>query len=189
MLARLSIAVSAVVALVVGAAEASPELAMQEMRSAAAAGDTETFNRYVDYPQLRANLKRQWLVPYVRQKMFPPDRPPGPFVGDSARFAELEAAATESVIADLSRPEAVMYAVREGRLIPANAQDRRAPAPASDPSKGLLPWEARHEGPNRFVLQRFAVNRTLFDSPFALEMTRTSSGTWKLVAVRQAASW
>ena len=192
MLARLSIAVAASVALVAGATAAywywSPALAMQQIRAAAAAGDTETFNRYVDYPQLRANLRRQWLSNYVHMKMFPPDRPPGPLVGDSAWFAELEAAATESVLDDLLQPEAVMYAVREGRLVPVPGQDRFPRAPGSEPSKDFGAWESYRPGPNRYVQQRFKANSTPFDAPFGLEMERTNFATWRLVEIQPAVS-
>ena len=123
----------------------SPYVAMRSMLEAAQQRDAERFNRYVDYPRVRENLKDQFGT-RVGEAM-------GARRGDDAGRAMgalgslLATALADRFIDALVRPEVVMRAMAEARLqVPPGREERRRGDGRQDGGAGDRPGPGPGEG-------------------------------------------
>lgn len=110
----------------------SPYLAVRGMQQAAQAGDATAFNAHVDYPRLRQNLKIQ-LSDLLAQKLGASNgSSPNPLAALGGMIGQR---LIDPLVEGLVRPETVMAAMQNGRLIRpgAAAPSASMPAPA-DPA-------------------------------------------------------
>ena len=117
----------------------SPLLAVHQLQSAAKAGDADTFNDHVDYPRLRESLKGQLTAAFT-EHMASQQAPDNDFgKAGAALGAMLGMAMVDKMVDAFVRPETVMRAMQEGKMVP-----RR---PADTASRFLVaPWKSSRIG-------------------------------------------
>ena len=190
---------------------ASPYVAMRSTLEAAQQRDAERFNRYVDYPRVRENLKDQ-LGERVGEAM-------GAGRGDEAGRAMgalgslLATALADRFIDALVRPEVVMRAMTEARLqVPPGRDERRRGDGRQDGGTGDRPGpgpghggegsgggsaEPDADAPKRrdvdWRFERSGVDRVIawggkpgsgMDERTGFVFERSGFATWKLTEIR-----
>ncbi|HSI51353.1 MAG TPA: DUF2939 domain-containing protein [Ideonella sp.] len=160
----------------------SPWLTLWQMQSAAKSGDAASFNAHVDYPRLRESLKGQ-VSTLLADQMGGSD---GNNVG-SAIGGLLGMFVADKAIDAFVRPETVMRAMQDGRLLPslhhhkpsASSPDGTPPPPAGE----RLQWQTEREGADRFVA--FALKPgTPREQATAFVLARHGFADWRLSELR-----
>ncbi|MTW12936.1 DUF2939 domain-containing protein [Pseudoduganella eburnea] len=140
----------------------SPLLVMHQMKEAVRTHDVEAFNRHVDFPALRENMKDNIA-----------GRP-----GDGA-LDGLGRLLGGVVVDALVRPEAVMFVLEHGDFAKQKRRDEPvAEAPreeAPPPGENKPKWVTEREGINRFVVHNDKISLVLVRNGFA---------DWKLSELR-----
>src|SRR3989442_1706189 len=107
----------------------SPLLAIRQMQSAAKAGDADAFSDHVDYPKLRESFKGQFSAMFA-QKMAAQSNSDNDFAKAGAALGVMLGTAVVNQFVDaMVRPEVVMRAMQEGKLMPKKSADGGPPAP------------------------------------------------------------
>ena len=141
----------------------SPYLAMRELRDAAVAADAGRFNERVDFPKVRESLKSQFSARLQR---------------DSASAGNnlgslLAGVLIDKLIDTAVRPEAIMFAMREGKF-----KIERDGSPEGGQDNGerrKTVWHTERQG---FDTILFRADR------MALVMQRRGFADWKLTDIR-----
>lgn len=113
----------------------SPVLAVHQMRSAAQAGDADAFNDHVDYPKLRESLKGQLSAALVQHLASQPQSENEFAKAGTALGAMLGKAMVDNLVDAFVRPELVMRAMQEGKMVPKGSSP---PRPASQTAGGSV---------------------------------------------------
>lgn len=154
----------------------SPYLAAVRLVSAARSHDADTFNRYVDYPSLRANLKDQLAARLTQQLAAEHD-------DDSfAAFGTLIGVAIVNQAVDaMVTPDMVMRMMAEGKV------EASAPNAAASRPRGKVDWEFERKGFDRVVVSFEDDDHDDDrddDDELALVLQRSGFAQWKLVELR-----
>lgn len=160
----------------------SPWLTLWQMQSAAKSGDAASFNAHVDYPRLRESLKGQ-VSTLLADQMGGSD---GNNVG-SAIGGLLGMFVADKAIDAFVRPETVMRAMQDGKLLPslhhrkpsASSPDGTAPPPAGE----RLQWQTEREGADRFVAYALKPG-TPREQATAFVLARQGFADWRLSELR-----
>lgn len=155
----------------------SPVLAVHQMQSAAKAGDADAFNDHVDYPRLRESMKRQSSAMLTKTMSSQPE-----LGNDFAKaVAALGLAMVDRFVDAMVRPEVVMRAMQEGKLVPRKAEPASAPS-ATDPADQVK-WTSERKGVDKYIAY---AGRTgdADDKRVAMVLERSGFAYWKLTEVR-----
>ncbi len=154
----------------------TPYHAVDDMRRAAKEGDQARFSTYVNYPQLRSNLKLE-LQTKMQQKLGTQQ--------DSSVLASLGAtlanALLEPMVDALVTPQSVA-AMMAGQKVatgdkPLHAQN----PPASEGQRGATDVVYRYQSLNRFIV---AIKKTASnEQPVELVFEREGLASWKMIAL------
>jgi hypothetical protein len=162
---RNRIYVAVVVAALAGYWFFSPYVTVYQLQTAAKAGDADAFNRHVDYPQLRDNLKGQ-----LTAMTADPASPAGDIL--ASKLGQL---VVDKVTEAFVRPETVMLAMRSGVFKP---KQKHAGLP-DDSATQQPQWTSSRTGLNTLIV-RLAGD----DKQLALVLHRQGLLDWKLVNIR-----
>lgn len=124
----------------------SPLLALRNMQSAARAHDANAFNTYVDYPQLRENVKVQ-LAARVNEKMEHASRA-GNLLGSLGQM--LGVTMVDTLVEAMVRPETVMRGMESGQFGPQRRDAEPAGAPARQDAQPK--WSYVRQGTDTVIL-------------------------------------
>jgi Protein of unknown function (DUF2939) len=159
----------------------SPVLTIRQMQSAAKAGDADAFNDHVDYPRLRDSVKGQFSTMLTKTMSSQPE-PGNDFAkAGTALGTMLGLAMVDRFVDAMVRPEVVMRAMQEGKLVPKQAEPASASS-ATDPANQVK-WTSERKGVDKYIAY---VGRTgdADDKRVAMVLERTGFANWKLTEVR-----
>lgn len=159
----------------------SPVLAIHQMQSAAKAGDADAFNDHVDYPRLRESVKGQFSAMLTKTMASQPE-PGNDFAkAGTALGTMLGLAMVDRFVDAMVRPEVVMRAIQEGKLVPKQAEPASASS-ATDPADQVK-WTSERKGVDKYIAYAGRAGDT-DDQRVAIVLERTGFANWKLTEVR-----
>lgn len=159
----------------------SPLLAIHQMRSAAKAGDADTFNDHVDYPRLRDSLKGQFSAAIADKASSSTARTDAAKAGE-ALGAMLGVALIDRMVDSFVRQEVVMRAMQEGSLVPKGEQPM-PPQQSSSKVKDGIDWSYERKGVDRYVAYALKSGEPE-GNKVGLVFERTGFATWRLTEIR-----
>lgn len=168
---------------------ASPYLAMQQMRSAAAEADADRFNDRVDYPKLRESIKGQLSA-----------RIAGEFGGRSGADNDFERAGSvlggmlglalvDRMVDAVVRPETMMRAMQSGSFqlrMSGRAKDggdAGGEAEPAAPKERDVVWRTERKGIDKILVYPERAATSAKAGP-TLVMQREGFADWKLTEIR-----
>jgi len=129
----------------------SPLLAIHQMREAAKAGDADAFNDRVDYPKLRESMKGQ-LSAVLTKKLATEPQSNNELAKAGAAFgAMLGLTLVDNMVDAFVRPETVMQAMQQGKMMPKRQPDSPAPSPPGAPNKEKVMWQSARKGVDKCI--------------------------------------
>ena len=157
----------------------SPLLVLRSMQSAARSGDAAAFNRHIDYPAVRLDLKRQ-LAARIGQTLEAP--------GGGGRLGAIGAQfggamgnlLVDKLVEALVRPATVMHAMHTGRFTtpPADGAEAPASSPGASPAPAPSPgWSITREGSDKMIA------RAAQDGHMAVVLERRGFADWQVTAL------
>ena len=171
----------------------SPLIVIRQMQTAAQAGDADAFNAHVDYPRLRESLKAQLSSAMTRRMTPAPDAGNNDFARAGAALGAMIGNAVIGGMVDaFVRPETVMRAMQEGRMMP--AKDEQADSGAGTPAGGSsdntsdktsdkrTTWRTEHLGFNKYIAYASKPGEA-DDQRIALVLERSGFADWKLTEI------
>ena len=161
------IAVPLIILAVAGYWYFSPYITVYQLQTAARASDAAAFNRHVDYPRLRDNVKQQLAA----MTLEPSGAQPG-------FFNKLGLLVIDKMVNAFVQPEAVMLAMRQGVFKPQQQHAGVPDEPAQKPR-----WTSSRNGLNSFIVQ-LAADDGQTDGKLALVLDREGFADWKLTQIR-----
>lgn len=161
----------------------SPLVAIHQMRSAAQAGDADAFNDHVDYPKLRESLKGQFSVALTSRLASQPQSENEVAKAGAALGAMLGMAMVDKMVDAFVRPETVMRAMQEGKLMPKeNSTPRPAPRTSAEASEKVT-WQSERKGVDKYIVFASRPGEAE-DERVGLVLERSGFATWKLTEIR-----
>jgi len=156
----------------------SPLLVLRTMQSAARSGDAAAFNRHVDYPAVRLDLKRQ-LAARIGQTL---EASPGtgPLGAVGAQFGgAMGNLLVDKLVGALVRPETVMHAMHTGRFTaPADGVGAPGAGPSASPAPAPSPgWSIIRAGSDKITAQAAQ------DGHMAVVLERRGFADWQVTAL------
>jgi hypothetical protein len=147
----------------------SPLLVLRAMQSSAQARDATAFNRHIDYPAVRLDLKRQ-LAARIGQTLEAPAGAGGAQFGGAMGNLLID-----KLIEALVQPATVMHAMQTGCFTtpPADGDDtpaNRAPAPSPG-------WSITRTGSDKMIAQAAQ------DGHMAVVLERRGFADWQVTAL------
>ncbi|MBV7539201.1 DUF2939 domain-containing protein [Duganella sp. sic0402] len=143
----------------------SPYLTVYQLQTAARAGDAGAFNKHVDYPALRENLKQQLAAIAAEPS-------------DDSLVGKLGLLVIDKVVNAFVRPEAVMLAMQKGVFKP---QQQHAGIEGQDEPAQKPDWTSSRQGLNTFIVQMTSGDD---QGRLALVLQRQGYADWKLSDIR-----
>lgn len=152
----------------------SPYLAMRAMQAAAQKNDADTVNEHVDYPKLRESLKGQ-MAAMMTERLGKASS-----TGAEALGAALGMAMVHQFVEAFVRPEAVMQAMKSGKLEPKTSEG----SPAQDGNAKRPDWAVERKSTDKVIA--YARDPEASDSARAVGLVfeRYGFATWKLTEIR-----
>lgn len=160
----------------------SPLIATHQMREAARAGDADTFNDHVDYPRLRESIKGQLSAMLTRRLASDPQPNSDAAKAGAALGANLGLSLVDKMVNAFIRPETVMQALRQGKMMPKRQPDGAASLPAGS-DKGKVQWRSERKGFDKYITYALRPGQPE-DERVALILERTGFAHWKLTEIR-----
>ena len=163
----------------------SPVLAIHAMQSAAKAGDADAFSDHVDYPKLRESFKGQFSA-LLAEKLAAQSSGDNDFAKAGAALGMMLGTAMVNQFVDaMVRPEVVMRAMQEGKLMPKKSADSDSspPAESAPPARQKVEWSAEHKGVDKYIAYARRSGEPE-DKRIALVLERSGFATWKLTEIR-----
>ena len=151
----------------------SPYLAMRELRDAAVAADAGRFNERVDFPKVRESLKSQFSARLHR---------------DSANAGNnlgslLAGVLIDKLIDTAVRPEAIMFAMREGKFkIESGGGTSEGGQDTGERRKTV--WHTERQGVDTILFHAERQDSGARKDTMALVMQRRGFADWKLTDIR-----
>lgn len=159
----------------------SPVFALRQMQSAAKAGDADAFNDHVDYPRLRESLKGQLSAVFTDKLASQPTSGNEFAKAGAALGTMLGLAMVDKMVDAFVRPEAVMRAMQEGKLMPKTAPDAEPSGRTSGGNE--LTWQSERKGVDKYLAHVSKVGEPE-DQRISLVLERSGFARWKLTEVR-----
>lgn len=157
----------------------SPLLVVHRMQAAAKAGDADAFSLYVDYPLLRESLKGQLSAAMLGQLNKGGTEQEGGLAKAGAAFgAALGMAMVDRLVDALVRPETVMQAMQQGKMMPKKEGDQHSNAKTE-----RVTWESERVGLDKYILYANQPGAPR-DQRAGLAFDRNGFADWKLTEVR-----
>lgn len=155
----------------------SPYLAMSSMQTAAQNNDADTVNEHVDYPKLRESLKGQ-MSAMMTERLGKASS-----TGAEALGAALGMAMVHQFVEAFVRPEAVMQAMKSGKLDPKASEG----SPAREGNAKKPDWTVERKGADKVIA--YARDPEAADSSRAVGLVfeRYGFAKWKLTEIRMPA--
>jgi hypothetical protein len=173
----------------------SPFLAVRQLQSAAQNRDAGAFNGHVDYPKLRDSLRGQFSAMFTDKLAKPADSRSDLAKAGAAFGTRLGLVMVNQFIDAVARPEVIMQAVEDGRLVrkPKQSAGTRQQAagnlagPLGVESKvGKPTWTYERQGVDQLIAYATDPKKPDDGNPakFALVLQRSGFANWKLTEVR-----
>lgn len=160
----------------------SPFLAIHQMREAARTGDADTFNDYVDYPRLRESLKGQFSS-RLTEKMASDPEPKNEYAKAGAALGSMFAAALVDKMVDaFVRPETVMRAMQQGKVMPKRSSAEAASAVAVDEADKVR-WTSERKNVDKLIAYGGKPGQSE-NQRVGFVLERTGFARWKLTEIR-----
>lgn len=160
----------------------SPFLAMHQMREAARAGDADTFNDYVDYPRLRESLKGQFSS-RLTEKMASDPEPKNEYAKAGAALGSMFAVALVDKMVDaFVRPETMMRAMQQGKVMPKRSSGEAASAATADDA-GKVRWTSERKSVDKLIAYGSRPGQPE-NQRVGFVLERTGFARWKLTEIR-----
>jgi len=159
----------------------SPYLDMKQMAAAARAGDADRFNQHVDYPRVRESLKGQFAARMAQAMGTHGNGNPMAGLG-----AMIGMGLANTMVDALVRPEVMMKAMTEGKLVPRKAGVQEARTDAAAPAPKEVAWTFERQGLDHIVSYRVDPDQPQAANAerLGLVFERAGFATWKLSEVR-----
>ncbi len=160
----------------------SPLVTIRQMREAARVGDADSFNDLVDYPRLRESMKSQ-LSAALTKKLDNGPQPNNEFAKAGAALgAMLGLSLVDKMVDAFVRPETVMRAMQQGRMMPKRQPEPAASSPAPAPEYEVQ-WQSERKGVNKYIAYALKPGQPE-DQRIALVLERSGFANWKLTEIR-----
>jgi hypothetical protein len=160
----------------------SPLVAIHQMRQAAQAGDADAFNDHVDYPKLRDSMKGQFSAAFTKKLASDP-QPTGDFAKAGAALGTmLGLSLVDKMVDAFVRPETVMQAMQQGKMMPKRQPQAAASGP-SPSSEEKLQWQSERKGVDKYVAYVLKPGEPE-DQRIGLVLERSGFAHWKLTEIR-----
>lgn len=173
------IGVAVLIVLFVGAYAASPLLAANALRSAAASGDPARISRHVDFPAVRDSLKSQMNAIVMAQMTSDPEMKDNPFAGLALAMAPMM---IQGAVDAYVTPDNLALMIERGKAEPVGDDASEQAKPSGD-----LRTSARYLSADTFEYRMHAEGEPPEDS-FALIFERRGLFAWKMVRLELPAS-
>ena len=154
----------------------SPVVVLHRMQDAAARGDAQGINRYVDYAAVRESFRGQFAASLGKRIGQPADNPL------SALGNMIGMAVVNQMIDALVRPEAISAAMATGRMKP----QRSDSAPAQDEPNKTLEWATERKGVDTMIAHPHDAGQPVDPKGLGFVFVRHGFADWKLSEVRLA---
>jgi hypothetical protein len=168
----------------------SPLWAVHEMQVAAKSGDADTFNSYVDYPNLRESLKGQFSAMMARRMASEPasDSDNSFAKAGAALGSALALMMVDKLVDGFVRPEVVMQAMQRGKMTPAEDSKQERGTNKTPASTGDEPVvSTKRHGANKYIVYLSSQGEPERQRVgFVLE--RSGFAAWKLTEIRLPAT-
>lgn len=152
----------------------SPYLAMRELRDAAVAADAGRFNERVDFPKVRESLKSQFAARL---------QPGGANAGNNLGSL-LAGVLIDKLIDTAVRPEAIMFAMREGKFKIGNENGGSAEDGQDTGERRKTVWHTERQGTDTILFRGEREGDGARKDTMALVMQRRGFADWKLTDIR-----
>lgn len=161
----------------------SPLLAVHQLQSAAKAGDADTFNDHVDYPRLRESLKGQLTAAFT-EHMASQQAPDNDFgKAGAALGAMLGMAMVDKMVDAFVRPETVMRAMQEGKMVPRRPADTASEPGSVGDSDNKVSWSSERKSVDKYIAYASKPGDTA-NQRIGLVLERSGFATWKMTEIR-----
>jgi hypothetical protein len=174
----------------------SPFLAVRQLQAAAQSRDADAFNQRVDYPKVRASIKRNFSAMF-EDNLAKAGADNALARAGAAFGARLGGVMVDRFVDTVVRPEMMMRAMQSGELSPmgskqpGDADQRGNPpgsAPEGGPAKSKLKWNYERQGVDKLVLTATPTEEPDVSGrqkrSLGLVLERSGFANWKLTAVR-----
>jgi hypothetical protein len=128
----------------------SPLVTMYQMREAARSGDADAFNGHVDYPKLRESIKGQLSSALTRKLASDGQRDNEFAKAGTALGAVLGRSLVDKMVDALVRPETVMQAMQQGKMMP-KRQPADAPSSPAPRNEEKMQWQSERTGVDKYI--------------------------------------
>lgn len=156
----------------------SPFLVLNTVQTAVKTGDAESFNKHVDYPLLRENLKVQFTSMIERQ--LPKDK--GMIAGIGQMFVQ---AMVNQLVDPMVQPQNVMAAMKEGQF--GNKPEADTPSAPTTPTSEApvkVDWKFDRINTDKLVAVAHNAKGPAAGKSIGLVFERSGFANWKLTDVR-----
>lgn len=160
----------------------SPLLAIHQMREAARSGDADAFNDHVDYPKLRDNLKGQLSVAFARSIENSPKAENEFARAGAALGTMLGLSLVDRMVDALVRPETVMRAMQQGKMMPKRQADT-SPSTSSPSKDEPVQWQSERKGVDKYIAYASSPGQAK-SQRIGLVLERSGFANWKLTEIR-----
>ena len=161
----------------------SPFIAIQQMQSAAKAGDADAFNDHVDYPRLRESLKGQ-MSAMIAQKMEASKNSDNPFAAFGSALGLLM---VDKIIDAMVRPELVMKGMQNGKFGPKSEKSDNEPSSNTNKSgttETTTRWDFERKGVDKLIAYAKSDSDQAGDNNSSVVFERSGFANWKLTEIR-----
>ncbi|HET9645710.1 MAG TPA: DUF2939 domain-containing protein [Burkholderiaceae bacterium] len=160
----------------------SPLVAIHQMREAARSGDADSFNDHVDYPRLRESMKAQ-LSTALTRKLGSDRQQNNEFAKAGAALgAMLGLPLVDKMVDAFVRPETVMQAMQQGKMMP-KRQPEGAPSSPAARHEEKMQWQSERKGVDKYIAYALRPGRPE-DERIAIVLERNGFAHWKLTEIR-----
>lgn len=182
-------AVAIVVALSLGAYwHWSPVLALRAMQSAAMSGDADAFNDRVDYPKLRESLKGQMSALFTNKLSSQPTPSDNEFAKAGAALGTmLGVAMVDKMVDAFVRPEVVMRAMQEGKVMPKKGGEAPSGSQPQKEASDEANWTSDRNGVDKYIAYVSKPGEPA-ENRLGLVLERSGFASWKLTEIRLPAA-
>lgn len=156
-------------------------LAIHYVQSAAKTDDADAFNDHVDNPHRRESMKGQFSAMLTKTMSSQPEPANGVAKAGAAVGTTFGFAMVDRFVDAIVRPEVVIRAMQEGKLVPKKDEPASAPS-ASDPADQVK-WTSERKGLDRHIAHAGRTGDAA-EKRVALALLRSGFANWKLVEVR-----
>jgi len=161
----------------------SPLVAIHQMRDAAKAGDVDAFNDHVDYPKLRESMKGQLSAMVKNTLATEPGSSNELAKAGAALGVMLGLTVVDKMVDVFVRPETVMRAMQQGKMMPKQQTDAPASGPTPNTGEEGVTWQSERKGVDKYIAYASKPGQPQ-NQRIGLVMERSGFANWKLTEIR-----